>query len=112
MAIEIDGKSIETTDAGYLANVEDWSEAVAAKLAESEGISLEDRHWDVIRYLRDEYLNNSGNQPNNRMIIKSMSAKWGVKVSNKDMFDLFPGNPSKQAGLIAGLPESLRKGGY
>jgi sulfur relay (sulfurtransferase) DsrC/TusE family protein len=28
------------------------------------------------------------------------------------MYDLFPGNPSKQAGRIGGLPESMRKGGY
>jgi sulfur relay (sulfurtransferase) DsrC/TusE family protein len=28
------------------------------------------------------------------------------------LFDLFPCNPSKQAGKIAGLPESMRKGGY
>ena len=36
----------------------------------------------------------------------------GRKVDNKTLFDLYPGNPSKQAGKIAGLPESLRKGGY
>jgi sulfur relay (sulfurtransferase) DsrC/TusE family protein len=29
-----------------------------------------------------------------------------------NLFDLYPGNPSKQAGKIARLPESLRKGGY
>ena len=34
------------------------------------------------------------------------------EVNGKTLFDLFPGNPSKQAGRIAGLPESLRKGGY
>ena len=42
-----------------------------------------------------------------------MQDKWpDRKVDNKTLFDLFPGNPSKQAGRIAGLPESLRKGGY
>jgi tRNA 2-thiouridine synthesizing protein E len=34
------------------------------------------------------------------------------KVDNKTLFDLYPGNPSKQAGKVAGPPESLRKGGY
>jgi len=33
------------------------------------------------------------------------------QVDNKTLFDLFPGNPSKQAGMIAGLPESMGKGG-
>jgi tRNA 2-thiouridine synthesizing protein E len=42
-----------------------------------------------------------------------MQDKWpGRNVDNKTLFDLYPGNPSKQAGKIAGLPESLRKGGY
>jgi tRNA 2-thiouridine synthesizing protein E len=42
-----------------------------------------------------------------------MQDKWtGRKVDNKTLFDLFPGSPSKQAGKIAGLPESMRKGGY
>jgi TusE/DsrC/DsvC family sulfur relay protein len=61
----------------------------------------------------DAYLNHNGEQPNNRAILKAMQDKWaGRKVDNKTLFDLFPGNPSKQAGKVAGLPESMRKGGY
>jgi tRNA 2-thiouridine synthesizing protein E len=42
-----------------------------------------------------------------------MQDKWtGRKVDNKTLFDLFPRNPSKQAGMVAGLPKSMRKGGY
>jgi tRNA 2-thiouridine synthesizing protein E len=112
MAVEINGATYETTENGYLVNIEEWSRDVAGGLAASESIELTEKHWDVIDYLREEYFNNNGNQPNNRTIIKEMSDKWGHKVSNKEIFDLFPGNPSKQAGLIAGLPESRRKGGY
>ncbi len=112
MSIEVDGKVIETTENGFLVNIEDWSEDVARAMAAVEGLELGEHHWDIIAYLREEYLNNNGNQPNNRTIIKEMSSKWGHKVSNKEVFDLFPGNPSKQAGQLAGLPESRRKGGY
>lgn len=112
MAVEVNGKILETTETGYLANIDEWNEEVAKALAAQEGIELTERHWDMLRYLRDEYFNNNGNQPNNRSIIKDMSERWGHKVTNKEIFDLFPGNPSKQAGLIAGLPESRRKGGY
>ncbi len=112
MPIEVNGQSIPTNDNGFLENPEEWSEAVATALAEEEGISLTDRHWDLINYLREEYFSNNGNQPNNRTLLKEMSARWGQKVSNKELFDLFPGNPSKQAGRLAGLPESMRKGGY
>lgn len=113
MAIEIDGKIIPTTASGFLENIEDWSEAVAKQIAEQEGVNMSDRHWDLINYLRDEFLNNAGNQPNTRNMVKALSKKWEDKsVNAKSLYDLFPGDPSKQAGKIGGLPESRRKGGY
>ena len=112
MAIEFDGKTIETNDNGYLLEVEDWSEGLAPVLAAVEGIELTDRHWDVINYLREEFIDNRGNQPNTRAILKAMSATWDEKISQKDLYDLFPLDPSKQGGRVAGLPESRRKGGY
>ncbi len=112
MSIEFQGKSIETTETGYLINNEDWNEDVAMHLAAAEGIELTDKHWDVIHYLRDEYFNNAGNQPNERTIVKELGKKWGKKCSSQEMYQLFPKMPSKQGGKIAGLPESRRKGGY
>ena len=112
MAIEVNGQSVETDANGYLTNVEDWNEDVAKVIAEHEGVSLTEKHWDLINYLRDEYINNGGNQPNTRHILKAMSAKWDAKLAQKDIYDLFPKDPSKQGGRIAGLPESRRKGGY
>ena len=55
--------SYELTDHGYLVNLEDWNEDVAKELAEKEGAELSEKSWDIINYLRDEYLNNNGNQP-------------------------------------------------
>lgn len=112
MTIEVGGKTVETDANGYLVNVEDWNEDVAKVIAEQEGVELTDKHWDLINYLRDEYINNSGNQPNTRNIVKAMSAKWNEKIAQKDVYELFPKDPSKQGGRIAGLPESRRKGGY
>ena len=113
MTIEIDGKEIATTDTGFLTNIEDWNEEVAKILAKEEGIELQERHWDVINYLRDEFINNKENQPNTRRnMVKDLGKLWGEKIDTKTLFDLFPGNPSKQAGRIGGLPESRRKGGY
>ncbi len=113
MNITVNDKQIETNENGYLVNAEDWNQEVAKALAESQGLDLTDRHWDVINYLRSEYFDNNGNQPNNRIMAKEMSKLWsGEKVNASTLFDLFPGTPSKQAGLIGGLPESMRKGGY
>ena len=113
MNLTVNDTEIELDENGYLANPEQWSRDVAEALSAQQGLTLTDRHWDVIDYLRQEYFENSGNQPNNRIMAKAMSEKWGgEKVNASTLFDLFPGTPSKQAGLIGGLPESKRKGGY
>ena len=113
MSLEVNGKAIETDANGFLSDLATWDKDVANEIAKDEGISLEQDHWDVIDYLRDEFFNNNGNQPNMRNLLKAMGAKWSDrKVDSKTLYDLFPGNPSKQAGRIAGLPESRRKGGY
>jgi len=112
MAIEFDGRTIATTATGYLENREDWSEGLARHMAGLEGIALTDRHWDVVNYLREEFFGNSEHQPNTRAIVKAMAERWNEAVDQKGLYDLFPGDPSKQAGRIAGLPESRRKGGY
>jgi tRNA 2-thiouridine synthesizing protein E len=111
MAYDFNGTEIETTANGYLVNAQDWSKELATHMAAAENIELGDRHWDLINYLRDEFLNN-GTQPNTRNIVKSMSKMWGEKLSQKDVYALFNGDPSKIAGKFAGTPESKRKGGY
>jgi tRNA 2-thiouridine synthesizing protein E len=113
MSISVAGKEIPTTAAGFLENVEDWSEDVASVIAVEEQVELSERHWDLIRFLRAEFVHNGGNQPNTRTLVKAMSKAWDDKsVNAKSLYDLFPGDPSKQGGRIAGLPESRRKGGY
>jgi len=113
MSYEVNGKTLEATDNGFLVSQDDWDKDVAEAIAAAEGLNLTQDHWDVIDYLREAYFEHNGEQPNNRAILKAMQEKWaGRKVDNKTLFDLFPGNPSKQAGMIAGLPESMRKGGY
>ena len=113
MAYEVNGKTLETNASGYLENLEDWNKDVASEIAKHEGITLTPAHWDLIEFLRDRYFNHNAELANNRAIVKAMQEKWpDKKVDQKAVFDLFPGNPSKQAGKIAGLPESMRKGGY
>ncbi len=113
MSYELNGETIATTENGFLESTDDWSKELAEVIAAAEGIALTQDHWDVIDYLREAFFEHNGEQPNNRAILKAMQEKWADrKVDNKTLFDLFPGNPSKQAGMIAGLPESMRKGGY
>ncbi|MDU8928253.1 TusE/DsrC/DsvC family sulfur relay protein [Alisedimentitalea sp. MJ-SS2] len=112
MGFEFNGTTIETNAGGFLENREDWSEDLAKAMAAAEDIELTDRHWDVIKFLREEFFENRENQPNTRTIVKAMSSEWGEKIKQGDLYELFPLDPSKQGGRIAGLPESRRKGGY
>lgn len=114
MVLEVNGKTVEVTETGYLVDLNDWDQAVAQQLAIEEGIeTLTDQHWDVLHYLRDEYINNNGNQPMERAILKAMAEKWdNKKLSSKDLYILFPRAPSKQGLKVAGLPATNRKGGY
>jgi len=111
MALEVNGKSIETDGNGNLTDPNAWDEDVAKALAAEDGIELTQEHFDVINYLRSEYLDNN-EQPMERAINKGMSKIWGKKVSSKDLYILFPLAPSKQGNKIAGLPYVARKGGY
>jgi tRNA 2-thiouridine synthesizing protein E len=114
MAYEVNGTTIATNANGYLENLEDWSEDLAKVIAQEEGIELTDKSWDVINYLRDEYFNNNENQPNERHMVKHFKKLWTDldKVDTKALYVLFPRGPAKEAGKIAGLPETRRKGGY
>jgi len=111
-SIVVDNKEIDLDKNGYLVNSDDWNEQVAAALAEKESISLTQRHWDVMNYLRDLYFNHNGEQPNMRKILKGLEDLWGEKLDTKDIYALFPLGPAKQAPKIAGLPETKTKGGY
>ena len=111
MALEVNGKSIETDGNGNLTDPQSWNEDVARALAAEDGIELAQEHWDVINYLRTEYTENN-EQPMERAINKGMSKIWNRKVTSKDLYELFPLAPSKQGNKIAGLPYVARKGGY
>ena len=112
MPYENNGKTLESDANGYLVNMEDWNEEVAAVIAQAEGIGeLTQKHWDLINYQRSEYFDNN-EQPMERAINKGMSKVWGKKVTSKDLYVLFPLAPSKQGNKIAGLPYVARKGGY
>ena len=53
MAIEVNGKTYETDEEGYLTDINEWNEDVAKILAEQENINMSEQHWGVINFLRE-----------------------------------------------------------
>ena len=103
---------LERDDHGYLVDLNQWNEDIAHEIAEEEGINLTEDSFKLINFLRDEYINNNANQPNERNMVKGLKGDWDGKLTTKELYTLFPKGPAKQAGKVAGLPETKRKGGY
>ena len=105
MSIEINGKSIETDEEGYIVNLSDWDEEIANELAKEEGIDMSENHWEVVNFLR-EYYDEYQIAPAVRVLTKAIGKKLGPEKGNsKYLYELFPYGPAKQACKIAGLPK-------
>ena len=105
MALEVNGKSYETDEEGFLLNLNEWNEDVAKALAQGENIDMTENHWEVINFLR-EYYNEYQIAPAVRVLTKAIGKKLGPEKGNsKYLYDLFPFGPGKQACKIAGLPK-------
>tara|TARA_B100001540_G_scaffold287060_2_gene281292 strand:- start:427 stop:744 length:318 start_codon:yes stop_codon:yes gene_type:complete len=90
---------------GFLRNLADWDEDVAAQIAAAEGLSLDDAHWEVIALLR-EYYREFDASPAMRPLVKYCALKLGAdKGKSIYLMSLFPGSPAKIGSKIAGLPK-------
>jgi tRNA 2-thiouridine synthesizing protein E len=105
MTIEVGGKVLETDEEGYLSNLSDWNEDVAASMAGVDGCDLSDNHWEVIKFLRS-YYEEYQIAPAVRVLTKAIGKKLGKdKGNSKYLYELFPYGPAKQACKYAGLPK-------
>jgi tRNA 2-thiouridine synthesizing protein E len=91
--------SVDVDAEGFLTDPAQWNEQVAAAIAAESGIpELTDRHWLVVRFMRDRYLT-TGTAPT----IRSLGKESGVTV--KELYALFPKGPAKLAAKIGGIPK-------
>jgi len=99
------GKEYEMDEDGYLQDWQTWEEGMAPELAKIEGVELDERHWEIIKWLR-EYFVKYQIAPPIKMLIKEMGKLFGPEKANqKYLYSLFPGGPAKQACKFAGLPK-------
>ncbi len=90
---------VELDAEGFFVKPEQWTEEMAPEIARDNGIpELTERHWQVIRFMRDTYLQ-TGSAPS----IRSLGKTSGVPI--KELYELFPKGPAKLAAKIGGIPK-------
>jgi len=84
---------------GFLTDPAQWTEQIARAIAAENGVpELSDRHWLVVRFMRERYLA-TGTAPS----IRSLGKESGVPI--KELYELFPKGPAKLAAKIGGIPK-------
>ena len=84
---------------GFLTDPTQWNEQIAEAIAAANGIpALGERHWLVVRFMRERFLA-TGTAPS----IRSLGKESGVPV--KELYQLFPKGPAKLAAKIGGIPK-------
>lgn len=95
----IAGTPLDVDAEGFLQKPEQWSEQIAEDIARVNGIApLTERHWQVIRFMRNRYLE-TGSAPS----IRTLGKESGVPV--KELYQLLPKGPAKLAAKIGGIPK-------
>jgi tRNA 2-thiouridine synthesizing protein E len=83
---------------GFLIDRDDWSEAVAAQLAEKDGYEMTDEIMDYIRQARSMYSEDGVVPP-----IRKFSKKVGT--DSKHLYDVFKKGPMKLICKWGALPK-------
>ena len=100
MKKDIAGFTLDVNEEGYLTDMAQWNEAIAAAIAAQEGVGdLTEAHLKVIRHLRQQHAAGAA------LTIRSLG-KSGI-VTTKELYDLFPGGPLKKSSKIAGIPKPV-----
>ena len=99
MTATIAGIAVEVDAEGFLQKPDQWTKEIAAQIACENGVAeLTERHWQVVEYMRNQYLE-TGNAPS----IRSLGKESGVPI--KELYQLFPKGPAKLAAKIGGIPK-------
>jgi tRNA 2-thiouridine synthesizing protein E len=92
-------KDLEVDAEGFLTHPEQWDESIGEAIAKEVGIApLTDRHWLVVKFMRDRFLT-TGSAPS----IRTLGKESGVPI--KELYQLFPRGPGKLAAKIGGIPK-------
>ncbi len=97
--INVDEKTIEVDDNGFIVDPDDWNIAVANVLAERSAFGpLKEDHWKVIVFVREYY-----EKYKTAHMLRAISKQ--TRFAEKKLRILFPSGCRECMCLIAGLPQ-------
>jgi tRNA 2-thiouridine synthesizing protein E len=92
-------------DKGFLKDWQAWTPELAEQIAQVEGISLTEAHWEIILLLREYYAAYEAS-PANRALVNYVKRHHGAEKGNSIyLMSLFPESPARRGSRIAGLPK-------
>jgi tRNA 2-thiouridine synthesizing protein E len=94
----IAGADVAIDAEGFMTEFDQWNEDIGTFLAGQIGVELTERHWEVIRFVREDY-QAQGETPT----LRRVSTIGGVPT--KELFQLFPKKPAKKMSYVAGVPK-------
>jgi len=106
----LNGEELEVDDEDFLTEA-NFSDEIVAIIAEAEGLTLTEEHWQVVNFMRDKY-RDDGHTPNFRNMVAELSEIHPDTDWKKKLYELFPKQPNRQSAKVAGLTKPFGKGGY
>jgi len=91
------GVAVKVNAEGYFEDPMQWTKEMAIEMAADYNISLTDKHFSVLEFLRNKQL--AGEQLTIRRVGNS-----GI-TDIKEFYQLFPGGPLKISSKLAGIPK-------
>jgi TusE/DsrC/DsvC family sulfur relay protein len=93
-------RTVHVNEEGFLTEYDEWDETLAQALADNIGLELTERHFEVIRFLRDDF-----KAQGQTATLRRVTSVGGVPT--KELFALFPKKPAKKMSYVAGLPKPV-----
>ena len=94
----IAGTEVHVDDEGFLTEYDEWDEEVGAALAAQIGIEMSEDHWQIVKFLREDFTDQG-----QTATLRRVSTVGGFPT--KQLFVLFPKKPAKKMAYVSGLPK-------
>jgi len=97
--LEIEGRSFDVDDGGFLTDSKNWDEEAAHLIAKHDGIEeLNEKHWAIINMIRKNW-EEEGMAP----MVRTICQETGIRL--REFYELFPLGPARGACRVSGLPK-------